>query len=1193
MTAFPDWRDNGGGGVTTNVLSLIGANLKSIVDGVQSNTVVIPSGGATTNSLVNNGDNTLTSDVNGQSSTADILPSMALHAGEFLTNDGSTASWVPNTGGSGTVTEVSVAADNGFTAVVYSPNTTPDIHIQTYITGILKGNGVGLVTADPADIITSNELTLEGSLLTSLVDGITSNSIDLSPIIPPTTTNTLVNNGNNTLTSTVNSVASTDNIIDTNGISRFANAFSTQVNGLDSGPVSIIDTVTLALTGSDLTAEVNGIISSPVDLSPIIPPTTTNTLINNGNNTLTSTVDGVASTDNIIDTNGVARDGPNAFSTQVNGLDSGPLDIIDTTALVLTGNLLKTTINSLDSNTVDIQVPITSPTNNNLVSMDATGHVKDAAVQVTTSSASNDNTHIPTSAAVQTNLALKANLVSPAFTGAPTAPTQTQGDNSTKLATTAYVDAGLISTGVTSFNTRTGAVVPVSGDYGVAQVTGAASTASPTFTGTVTMPTPVNATDAATKGYVDTGLAGKINSTSGTAIQKANGSGGLTAATAGTDYQGLIASPTLDNLVSMTATGVIKDSALGVTHSSVSNSPNLIMAADAVATALATKAPLASPTFTGTPAAPTAAPGTNSTQLATTAFAAAALALKADLASPPLTGNPTAPTQLTADNSTRLATTAYVTAKVAATTNTLAIANTTLSSVVNGITATAQVAPSAQSPTSSITFTNLDEIILLIAPSVNAIGFYTLQLKGTGQELNILFSINGNSNTKYNYSTINILEVTDTTGNITTSNISNFILFRGYVRNTAPNSYFAVTFSMPNQLIYTNPLSMTLSQSGLSYLNENATITSMITTSISNLVSLASADLIFKMKVNIVAMSSSNPQGYLYAPGSSSSAIFQNSINPVTGAATALTPASLATTNPYKISATTLRNYVYGVVASGTNVYMFRVSPTNGTLSALSPATVVGPSTCTGIVVDPTDRFVYACSFGGPFAQWSITKATGQLVAIPSPPAGAAQMQDLAVHPSGKYLYGISNGTGLVYQYSITQAAGASQGGLVALSTLTIAAGTGPLKIIVHPSGLFAYVVNNNGGGAGTISVFTIDPTTGQLTLASTFTPASAGNLQGACISNNGLFICYTSQNSNLVASSSLNQATGAISTLLSSQGVPGARDCCFDFSGAFLYVVNDTNNRIDGQNFNQTTGVITTGTNVASGVNVNNIIAI
>ena len=45
-----------------------------------------------------------------------------------------------------------------------------------------------------------------------------------------------------------------------------------------------------------------------------------------------------------------------------------------------------------------------------------------------------------------------------------------------------------------------------------------------------------------------------------------------------------------------------------------------------ISTAIATKADLASPTFTGTPAAPTASSGTNTTQLATTAFVTAALA---------------------------------------------------------------------------------------------------------------------------------------------------------------------------------------------------------------------------------------------------------------------------------------------------------------------------------------------------------------------------------------------------------------------------------------------------------------------------------------------------------------------------------------------------------------------------------------
>jgi hypothetical protein len=54
----------------------------------------------------------------------------------------------------------------------------------------------------------------------------------------------------------------------------------------------------------------------------------------------------------------------------------------------------------------------------------------------------------------------------------------------------------------------------------------------------------------------------------------------------------------------------------------------------------ATKAPLASPTFTGTPAAPTAALGTSTTQLATTAFTAAALA--PGVSAPTTTGTATA-----------------------------------------------------------------------------------------------------------------------------------------------------------------------------------------------------------------------------------------------------------------------------------------------------------------------------------------------------------------------------------------------------------------------------------------------------------------------------------------------------------------------------------------------------------------------
>lgn len=82
-------------------------------------------------------------------------------------------------------------------------------------------------------------------------------------------------------------------------------------------------------------------------------------------------------------------------------------------------------------------------------------------------------------------------------------------------------------------------------------------------------------------------------------------------------------------------------------------------------------APLASPALTGTPTVPTAAPGTGTTQAASTAFVSAAVTVEsaraqsaegtlAPLASPAFTGIPTtATTPAVADNSLKLATTAY------------------------------------------------------------------------------------------------------------------------------------------------------------------------------------------------------------------------------------------------------------------------------------------------------------------------------------------------------------------------------------------------------------------------------------------------------------------------------------------------------------------------------------------------------
>lgn len=131
-----------------------------------------------------------------------------------------------------------------------------------------------------------------------------------------------------------------------------------------------------------------------------------------------------------------------------------------------------------------------------------------------------------------------------------------------------------------------------------------------------------------------------------------------------------------------TADQVITMSHLSATQTLLQNSIN-------------TKAPLASPIFTGAPSVPTAPTGTNTTQAANTTFVRSAvddkaaeltnsytaytntaivaysntvntlLAAKAALASPEFTGTPTAPTAPAGTNSTQIANTAFISSAIA------------------------------------------------------------------------------------------------------------------------------------------------------------------------------------------------------------------------------------------------------------------------------------------------------------------------------------------------------------------------------------------------------------------------------------------------------------------------------------------------------------------------------------------------
>jgi hypothetical protein len=304
-----------------------------------------------------------------------------------------------------------------------------------------------------------------------------------------------------------------------------------------------------------------------------------------------------------------------------------------------------------------------------------------------------------------TLLAPYAPLASPALTGTPTAPTATGGTNTTQLATTAYVQAATAN--AAAISTTGGSTTLTAAQYGVPVLL---VTGTLTSNATLVVPnngvwTVANRTSGAFSLTVKTSAGTGVIVDQGTNLELF--ADGTNVVTSTTDFNAiaLLGVSTAPTATAGTNTTQIATTAFVQTAVPVASSTTPVMdgtAAVGVGTTWAradhvhptdtSRAPLASPTFTGTPAAPTATAGTNTTQLATTAFVQTALPVassttpamdgtatigvsttyaradhihptdttRAPLASPTFTGTPAAPTAAAGTNTTQMATTAYV-----------------------------------------------------------------------------------------------------------------------------------------------------------------------------------------------------------------------------------------------------------------------------------------------------------------------------------------------------------------------------------------------------------------------------------------------------------------------------------------------------------------------------------------------------
>jgi hypothetical protein len=215
-------------------------------------------------------------------------------------------------------------------------------------------------------------------------------------------------------------------------------------------------------------------------------------------------------------------------------------------------------------------------------------------------------------------------------------------------------------------------------------------------------------------------------------------------------------------------------------------------------TDLAAKAPLASPTFTGTPTLPTGTiattqtAGNSTTAVATTAFVTTADNLKANLASPTFTGTPTLPTgtiattQSAGNSTTAVATTAFVTAADNLKAN---LASPTFTGTV--------ILPTGTVTSGMIldgTILNAD-INASAAIAVSKLAASTISGVTLGSNLNTLTIGTGLSGTSYNGSSAVTIAIDSTVTTLTgTQTLTNKTLTSPQINLGTPNAQTGTTF---------------------------------------------------------------------------------------------------------------------------------------------------------------------------------------------------------------------------------------------------------------------------------------------------------------------------------------------------------------------------------------------------------------
>jgi 6-phosphogluconolactonase len=267
------------------------------------------------------------------------------------------------------------------------------------------------------------------------------------------------------------------------------------------------------------------------------------------------------------------------------------------------------------------------------------------------------------------------------------------------------------------------------------------------------------------------------------------------------------------------------------------------------------------------------------------------------------------------------------------------------------------------------------------------------------------------------------------------------------------------------------------------------------------------------------------------------------------------------------------KRFAYAANQIGNDISLLPINATIGSLTEKLPRTPAGLAPAS-LLMDTPGNFLFALNqVSSSISAYAINSGSGALTPVAGSPFSTfPNPVAFAITPSGKFLYVVNANLASVFAYTV------ASGVVRPLPGLPVQVGNGPSGITVDPGEKFVFVTNS---ADNTVSVLSINSTTGALTLLSSF----ATGTDPRSVAVLGQFVFVANLGSSNISVFSVAATTGVLTQIMNSPFSPSGAPSfvVIDPNGKFLYSGSQSANSISVMSINSTTGALTTTSQSAS----------